>query len=45
LSEGVERLYVELTALDGQARAGKADLSKIQIEAIIGWIVKQKFTP
>jgi uncharacterized protein (DUF3820 family) len=39
-SEGMERLYVEL-----QAREGKADLSKIQPESVILWVVKQKFPP
>jgi hypothetical protein len=32
LSEGMERLYVELTAIDLQAKAGKVDPSKIQLE-------------
>jgi len=45
LSEGMERLGVELTALDLQAKDGKADLSKIQIESIIVYLVKQKFPP
>jgi hypothetical protein len=45
MSPGIQRLFVELTALDDQARAGKADLDKIQVEAIIVWIVKQQFPP
>jgi hypothetical protein len=44
-SAGMERLYVELTALDLKAREGKADQSKIQLESVIVWIVKQKFPP
>ncbi len=44
-SEGMERLYVELTALQIQARDGKVDLSKIQLESVIVWVVKQKFPP
>jgi len=45
LSEGAERLLVELLALDMRAKDGRADLSKIQIESIIVYIVKQKFAP
>jgi soluble cytochrome b562 len=45
LSEGMERLYVELTAIDLQAKAGKADTSKIQLESVIVYVVKQKFPP
>ena len=44
-SEGMERLYVELGALELQAKDGKADLSKIQLESVIVWVVKQKFPP
>ena len=44
-SEGMERLYVELTAIELQAKEGKADLSKIQLESVIVWIAKQKFPP
>lgn len=44
-SEGMERLYVELTAIELQAREGKADLSKIQLESVIVWVAKQKFPP
>ena len=45
LPEGFERLLVELGALDLAAKDGKADLSKIQIESVIVYLVKQKFTP
>ena len=45
LSEGMERLGVELGALDLQAKDGKADLSKIQLESVIVYLVKQKFPP
>jgi hypothetical protein len=44
-SEGLERLYVELAAVEIQAKDGKADLSKVQLESIIVWVVKQKFPP
>jgi hypothetical protein len=44
-SEGMERLNVELAAVEIQARDGKADLSKIQLESVIVWVVKQKFPP
>jgi hypothetical protein len=45
LSEGMERLNVELGAVEIQARQGKADLSKIQLESVIVYLVKQKFPP
>ena len=45
LPGGFERLVVELLALDGLAKDGKADLSKIQIESVIVYIVKEKFMP
>ncbi|HXB69152.1 MAG TPA: hypothetical protein VNY05_12960 [Candidatus Acidoferrales bacterium] len=45
VSQGVERLYVELTAAELQAKDGKTDLSKIQLESVIVWVVKQKFPP
>ena len=45
VSEGMEKLYVELTAVELQAKDGKADLSKIQLESVIVWVVKQKFPP
>src|ERR1700678_2240169 len=45
LSEGMERLNVELAAVEIQAQQGKADLSKVQIESVIVWVVKQKFPP
>jgi hypothetical protein len=45
LSEGVERLYVELGAVEIQAKEGRADLSKVQLESVIVWVVKQKFSP
>jgi hypothetical protein len=44
-SEGMERLFVELTAIELQAKDGKADLSKIQLESVIVYLVKQKFPP
>jgi len=45
LSEGMERLTVELGALEQQAKAGKVDLSKVQVEGVIVYVVKQKFQP
>ena len=45
LSEGMERLTVELGAIEIQAKEGKTDLSKIQIESVIVYLVKQKFQP
>src|ERR1041385_5871342 len=42
LSEGMERLNVELAAVEIQAQQGKADLSKIQLESVIVYVVKQK---
>ncbi|MGH9721915.1 MAG: hypothetical protein ACRD8O_17045 [Bryobacteraceae bacterium] len=45
VSEGMEKLYVELTAVELQAKDGKADLSKIQIESVIVYLTKQKFPP
>lgn len=45
VSEGMERLYVELAATEIQAKQGKVDLSKIQLESVIVWVVKQKFPP
>jgi hypothetical protein len=45
VSEGVERLYVEIGAAQIQAKDGKVDLAKIQLESIIVWVVKQKFPP
>lgn len=44
-SDGMERLMVELAALEISAQDGKADLSKTELEAVIVWIVKQKFPP
>ena len=41
----MEKLYVQLTATELQAKDGKADLSKIQLESVIVWVVKQKFPP
>ena len=43
VSAGMERLYVELGAIELQAKDGKADLSKIQLEGVIVFVIKQKF--
>ena len=44
-AEGLEKVAVELAALDSAAKDGKADLSKIQIEGVIVKVVKDKFPP
>jgi soluble cytochrome b562 len=44
-SEGLERLYVELGALEILAQDGKVDLTKIQVEGVIVKVVKDKFPP
>lgn len=44
-AEGIEKVAVELAALDSVAKDGKADLSKIQIEGVILKVVKDKFPP
>src|ERR1700746_3079903 len=43
LPEGFERLAVELGALEIAAKYGKADLSRIHVESVIVYLVKQKF--
>jgi hypothetical protein len=45
LSAGLERLYVELGALESTAHDGKVDLTKIQVEGVIVEVVKDKFPP
>jgi hypothetical protein len=45
LSEGVERVTVELMALDRKAQKGEVDLSKIQVEAVVVYVTKQQFPP
>jgi hypothetical protein len=42
-SAGLERLYVELGALEILAHDGKVDLTKIQVEGVIVKVVKDKF--
>ena len=44
-SDGIEKLGVELTALDLLSREGKTDLSKIQVEGVIVKVIKDKFPP
>ena len=36
---------IELAAVEIQAKDGRADLSKIQLESVIVWVLKQKFPP
>lgn len=44
-SAGLERLYVELGALETLAQDGKVDLTKIQVEGVVVKVVKDKFPP
>lgn len=44
-SEGLEKVYVELASVETLAKKGKADLSRIQVESIVVYVVKQKFPP
>ena len=44
-SAGLERLYVELGALEILAHDGKVDLTKIQVEGVVVKVVKDKFPP
>jgi soluble cytochrome b562 len=44
-SAGLERLYVELGALESLAHDGKVDLTKIEVEGVIVKVVKDKFPP
>ena len=44
-SAGLERLYVELGALESLSHDGKVDLTKIQVEGVIVKVVKDKFPP
>ena len=45
VSEGLDALYAELTAIELRARAGKADLSKIEIESVVVWVVNRSSRP
>ena len=42
-AEGLEKIGIELGALDAVEQDGKIDLSKIQIEGVIVKVVKDKF--
>lgn len=42
-SQGMENVYVQLTAIDLKAKKGEADPAKIQMEAIIVYVAKQAF--
>lgn len=44
-SEGMEKLEIELAVIDQAARAGNADLSKIQIEGVVVGVTRQQFPP
>ena len=44
-SKGLEKIEIELAALDIKANRGEVDLSKIQIEGIIVYVTKQEFPP
>jgi len=45
MSDGFEDFEAALGAVDDLAKKGKADLSKIQIESVIVYVVKKKFPP
>ncbi len=45
IPEGLEKFEIELGALDMRAKEGRADLSKVQVEGVIVYVVKQKFAP
>jgi len=45
LSAGMERLYVELGALDKQIADGRVDPAKVQLESVIVYVTKEKFAP
>ena len=45
ISEGILKVNVELAVVQSLAKEGKADLSKIQVESIVVWVVKKKFPP
>lgn len=44
-SEGFVDFEAALGAVDDLAKKGKADLSKMQVESVIVYVVKQKFPP
>jgi soluble cytochrome b562 len=44
-SAGMERLYVELGALDRHIAAGRVDPAKVQLESVIVYVTKEKFAP
>ena len=45
MSEGMERIGVELAALDTMAEKGQIDLAKIQIESVVVAVTKRQFPP
>jgi hypothetical protein len=45
LSEGMERLGIELTRIELQVKAGRVDPAKVEVESVIVWVTKQKFQP
>ena len=42
-SEGMERLYIELGAIELRVKRGQTDPSTVQVESVIVWVTKQKF--
>jgi hypothetical protein len=45
MSEGLEKIGIELAALDRMAQEGRADLTKVQIEQVIVLVTKERFQP
>jgi soluble cytochrome b562 len=45
LSAGMERLVIELGALDRQIADGRVDPAKVQLESVIVYVTKEKFAP
>lgn len=45
LSAGMERLYIELGALDRQITDGRVDPAKVRLESVIVYVTKEKFAP
>jgi hypothetical protein len=45
MSDGFEDFQAALGAVDDLAKKGQADLSKLQVESVIVYVVKKKFPP
>jgi hypothetical protein len=44
-TEGLDRVFIELIAVNKSANKGKACLPKIQLESIAFWVVRWKLSP